>query len=282
MWLFTRFGFHPWDKVKENLEGKKYDAFVLYHIDDWPWICDTLMPKLKDEHGFKLYVHERDFELGLEIKDNIIKAINSSRRIIFIVTPEFVKSFWCSLEFLEATQKAFDERTNFLILALLKEIDDKDLEGKDRSILRLCMKTYTYAKVSDKWLWRKMLYAMTKVPLDQLKVQKNSQHDNNHLLDNQGPHNGGNDNDIKLDAAGGLGEDVPLLDVVLENSQNQNKNHGNDDVELLHGMEGPDDVPLLNVTIENNIMQGSLGDNNDVLVHDTEKIEGEDVPLLNM
>ena len=78
IWLYTRFRFHPWDKVWENLEEKGYDAFVSHFHEDWDWVLDTLMPKLEDECIFCLCVHDRDFDLGLQIKENITHAINSS------------------------------------------------------------------------------------------------------------------------------------------------------------------------------------------------------------
>ena len=112
IWLYTRFGFHPWNKVKENINEKEYDAFVSYNSNDWDWVLDSLMPQLEEEHGFKLCVHERDFDLGIEIKDNITKAIKLSRRTIVILMPEYAKSFWCNLEFLEAIVKAFNKQTN--------------------------------------------------------------------------------------------------------------------------------------------------------------------------
>ena len=49
IWLYTRFYFHPWNQVQENLEEKEFDAFVSHHHEDWDWVLDTLMPKLEDK-----------------------------------------------------------------------------------------------------------------------------------------------------------------------------------------------------------------------------------------
>ena len=173
IWLYTRFGFHPWDKVKENINEKEYDAFVSYHSNDWDWVLDTLMPQLEEEYGFKLCVHERDFDLGIEIKDNITKAINLSRRTIVILTPEYAKSFWCNLEFLEAKVKAFNEQANYVIVVLLKEVEHKNLDF----MLKLYMDTNTYVKFADNtdWFWKKLVYALPKVPIDKLKARNNEE-----------------------------------------------------------------------------------------------------------
>ena len=95
-------------------------------------------------------------------------AIQYSRRTILVLTPEFIKSGWCDLEFQAAHQRALEDRSNFLIVVLLKEVDHKDLD----ETLRLYMKTKTYVSVNDKWFWQKMLYAMPKVPIDKLKAQR--------------------------------------------------------------------------------------------------------------
>ena len=169
LWLFTRFGFHPWDRVKENLQEKNYDAFIAFCHDDDEWVFDTLRPKLEDEHGFHLCIHDRDFVPGAAITENIITAIESSRRVILVLTPNFVESKWCEYEFQLAHVRSVKEEKNFLIIAVLEEVDQENLD----KALKLYMETNTYLKFDDNrdWFWKKMIYAMPEVPIDQLKAQ---------------------------------------------------------------------------------------------------------------
>ena len=44
VWLHARFGFHPWDNVKENPEEKDYDAFVSFCRKDADWVLKTYYP----------------------------------------------------------------------------------------------------------------------------------------------------------------------------------------------------------------------------------------------
>jgi hypothetical protein len=44
---------------------------------------------LKKNQGFKLGLHERDFEAGKYIADNIIDVINRSKKIIFVISSSF-------------------------------------------------------------------------------------------------------------------------------------------------------------------------------------------------
>ena len=193
IWLFTRFGSHPWDKVKENIQEKDYDAFVSFCHKDVDWALKTLLLYLEaPQCGFHLCVHDRDFVPGVAIIKNIMTAIKYSQWTILVLTPDFIKSRWCDLQFQAAHKRALDDRSNFLIVVLLKEVDVKDLD----ETLQLYMKTDTYIAAEDRWFWQKMLYTMPNVPIDKLKaqhVQNNQNHNNiphdNYPLGNQAHYN---------------------------------------------------------------------------------------------
>ena len=188
IWLYTRFGFHPWDRVKENPQEKDYDAFVSFSCKDANWVLKTLLPHLEaPQYGFHLCVHDRDFVPGVAIIKNIMTAIECSRQTILILTPDFTKSGWCDLEFQAAHKRALDDRSNYLIVVLLKEVDEKDLD----ETLNLYMKTNMYVSVKDRWFWQKMIYSMYKVPNDILKAQQNEFNGNhNPPRDLDKPNNG--------------------------------------------------------------------------------------------
>ena len=171
IWLYTRFGFHPWDQSRENTDNKDYDAFVSFCHKDSRWVIGTLLPYLEaPQCGFHLCVHNRDFVPGVAITKNIMTAIEYSRRTILVLTPDFIKSGWCDLEFQAAHRKALDDRSNFLIVIILKEVGQKHLD----ETLKLYMKTKTYLTFDDTWFWQKMLYAMPKVPIDRIKSASGS------------------------------------------------------------------------------------------------------------
>ena len=167
--LCMKCGFHPWDKVKENPKLKDYDAFVSFCRKDKDWVFKTIMPKLEGEYGFHLCVHDRDFVPGAAITKNIMHAIDSSQRTILVLTPNFIKSVWCDLEFQAAHKRALKDRSNYLIVVVLREVDIKDLD----EMLKLYMETRTYVTAEDKWFWKKIVYAMPKIPIDKVKAQQN-------------------------------------------------------------------------------------------------------------
>ena len=84
----------------EPIEHYEYDAFISYSNadEDRTWVHFTLVPELEQKYGFKLCIHHRDFIGGWDIADNIKDAIVKSRKVIAIMSPDFIKSKWCSRE----------------------------------------------------------------------------------------------------------------------------------------------------------------------------------------
>ena len=75
----------------------KYDAFVSYSSADGDrqWVHLQLVKELEEKYGFRLCVHQRDFRAGPPIVDNITKAIQSSRKVLVVMSNSFLKSDWC-------------------------------------------------------------------------------------------------------------------------------------------------------------------------------------------
>ena len=68
----------------------KYDAFVSYSGLDQEWIDQVLIPNL--EPGYRLCLHERDFQLGRSITENIVDSIAKSQSCLIILSENYVKS----------------------------------------------------------------------------------------------------------------------------------------------------------------------------------------------
>ena len=97
----------------------EYDAFVSYNSRDELWITEELQPKLEDEFGLKLCLHERDFVLGSDIMEQITSAIENSRKTLFILSPNFLASTWCHWEMNLAHNRLLRTGQDVLMLAIL-------------------------------------------------------------------------------------------------------------------------------------------------------------------
>ena len=98
----------PYDDVI-MFNFKKYDAFVSYGHHDSAWVRQELLPRLEEGNPpFRLCLHERDFLVGEMVSDNITFAINTSRRMILLLSNAFLQSHWCHTEFILGYQKVSD------------------------------------------------------------------------------------------------------------------------------------------------------------------------------
>ena len=82
-----------------------YDAFISYSHTDWEW-----MKQFHDKvssMGFELCLDATDFIGGKGIAENVVNAIDSSRKVIFIITNNFLKSSWGSYEMEMTRMPAF-------------------------------------------------------------------------------------------------------------------------------------------------------------------------------
>lgn len=82
----------------EDRQNYKFDAFLSYADEERVFVIRDVIKKLEANDNFRLCIHERDFIPGCDIADNIVNAIHHSRKVIFIVTPSFLKSKWCIYE----------------------------------------------------------------------------------------------------------------------------------------------------------------------------------------
>ncbi|XP_072232709.1 toll-like receptor 2 [Leuresthes tenuis] len=136
-------------KSKDSLEALlSFDAFVSYSERDAGWVENFLVPELEepretDSQPLTLCLHKRDFIPGQWIVDNIMSAIERSRRTIFVLSENFVQSDWCRYELDFSHFWLFDAGGDAAILILLEPLA-KDNVPKRFCKLRKLMSSTTY------------------------------------------------------------------------------------------------------------------------------------------
>ena len=70
----------------------------------------------------RLCIHERDFELGNWIEENIVKAIEQSRKIILVISNNFLESNWCRFELEIARMQSLERGRNLVVPILLEDV----------------------------------------------------------------------------------------------------------------------------------------------------------------
>ena len=73
-WKYLKSLLNKYQEDNGDLTELKYDAFVCYSHRDYNWVVRILMPMLENNYGYKLCIHERDFEPGAFIDVNIMQS----------------------------------------------------------------------------------------------------------------------------------------------------------------------------------------------------------------
>lgn len=140
-YVFRSWFGEQWRRLREEEEKCMYDAFISYNSADEGWVMENLLPNLEGS-GFRLCLHHRDFEPGRNIVDNIVAAVYSSRKTVCVVSQNFLRSEWCSLEIQLASYRLFDEMQDVLLLVFLEYIQERQLSAFHRMRKVMLKKTY--------------------------------------------------------------------------------------------------------------------------------------------
>lgn len=84
--------------TNETDEKYTYDVFVSYCEENRQWVLDELIPNIEKDSEINICLHERDFEVGLSILENIISCMDRSKSLLLVVSEQFLLSHWCQFE----------------------------------------------------------------------------------------------------------------------------------------------------------------------------------------
>ncbi|XP_063405389.1 toll-like receptor 4 [Mytilus trossulus] len=104
---------------KELTQDYYYDAFISYSHTDLEWI-KQFHDKISNM-GFELCLDAKNFIGGKPIAENVLNAIDSSRKVIFVVTHNFLKSEWGSYEMEMTRMHAFQKGREDMVIVVVKD-----------------------------------------------------------------------------------------------------------------------------------------------------------------
>jgi len=78
-------------------QSHNYDVFISYSHKDADWVRGTLLPKL-ESHGFSVLIDFRDFRGGSFGIEEMQRGVLESRRVILVLTENYLKSDWTKFE----------------------------------------------------------------------------------------------------------------------------------------------------------------------------------------
>ncbi|XP_078689296.1 uncharacterized protein LOC144920812 [Branchiostoma floridae x Branchiostoma belcheri] len=101
----------------------RYDAFVSANQRDFPWVDEWVQQLESPPHNLKICVHHRDFKSGVPIADNIDWAVANSRKILIVLSQNFLSSNWCKVELKAAFEKALSDDKHCVLPMLKSECE---------------------------------------------------------------------------------------------------------------------------------------------------------------
>ena len=153
--------FHAHRQGYQEIEDYEYDAFILYsgQEEDRLWVHRVLVETLEKKYGMSLHIHLRDFPVGEYIANNVANAIEKSRKVVAVISPNFVRSQWC----VEEVHLAHTADPNKLILVLYKDVPF--IEAEVPPLLNYLLESKTYSEwvetpEAEKLFWRKLVHTL--------------------------------------------------------------------------------------------------------------------------
>ncbi|XP_052069608.1 toll-like receptor 4 [Mytilus californianus] len=115
--------------TEDNLNEYTYDAFISYSDEDRTFVTQDCIQNLEHDYNLRLCIHQRDFLPGQDITDNIINAIQNSRKTICIITRSFLDSYYCMFEYNMARMENVHSRKgkNVLFLVFYEKLLPEEL-----------------------------------------------------------------------------------------------------------------------------------------------------------
>ncbi|XP_046381324.2 toll-like receptor 4 [Haliotis rufescens] len=106
----------------ENDREYEYNAFISYANEDRDFALHMFIEKLEREGNLQLCLHHRDFIPGEPIAANILSAIQKSKFVIIVLSPNFLDSYWCRYEFEMARMEGLYTERNMVVLVKYQEV----------------------------------------------------------------------------------------------------------------------------------------------------------------
>ncbi|KAJ8921606.1 hypothetical protein NQ315_010514 [Exocentrus adspersus] len=194
VWLYSRYGvrlcsFRATAAKQFEDRDKLYDGFVCYSPKDEEWVVQALAAEL--EPKFQLCLHYRDLPHTAYIQHAapaVLEAAEASRRVILVLTRNFLQTEWSRFELRQALHEALKGRVFKLVILEEGPIPEAELDPE----LRLYLKTAERVRWGEKRFWEKLKYAMPSVE-PRGKINANYRRNiNNYTIDSRVVPNGTN------------------------------------------------------------------------------------------
>ncbi|XP_062586642.1 toll-like receptor 6 [Saccostrea cucullata] len=136
-----------WKGVMRNRTNTVYefDVFLSHSEHDYEWVTDILYEELTRQ-GIRVSLPEKDFLPGLSKAKEMLRCIDSSRKVMFVITEKFLESGWESYAVQMTVTHAFHNHKEQSIVVLMKDDISPAKMPKDLRYIWWCIEVI---KMSD-------------------------------------------------------------------------------------------------------------------------------------
>ncbi|KAL0830712.1 hypothetical protein ABMA28_002846 [Loxostege sticticalis] len=194
VWLYTNCGIRVFSFAGDFEDSEKlYDAYVCYSPKDEEFVIQSLAPKLEGGNpSYHLCLHYRDIPHHgaqyMQCAPPVIEAAEASKRIIIILTRNFMQTEWARYEFRQGLHDALKGCIHKLILIEECTVVPDAMCDPD---LRPYLKTGYRLRWDQKKFWENLRYAMPNSKGHKGRSHNYRKSINTYTLDSSVP-NGGN------------------------------------------------------------------------------------------
>ena len=148
--IHAKFSIHPFDRDECEGEHMLYDVFISSSYQDRLFAIDLV--RTLESRGYCVCYHEKDFLIGPSIASNICRAVVYSKRVVCILSNDFLKSPYCMYEFQAALHRNIETKRKRLIALLCNSMTVSKEIMSDEMFAFLSSHTYVKITEGDKWL----------------------------------------------------------------------------------------------------------------------------------
>ncbi|KAH1029320.1 hypothetical protein HUJ05_002579 [Dendroctonus ponderosae] len=189
VWLYSRYGvrlcnFRDSGSKQFDDGDKLYDAFVCYSPKDEEWVVHSLAAEL--EPKYQLCLHYRNMPNSSYSQHAVPEAAEASRRLIMVLTRNFLETEWARYELRQAFHEALKGRVYKLVIVEDGPFNEALLDPD----LRLYLKTAERVRWGERRFWERLKYALPSVD-SRGKINANYRRNiNNYTIDSRVVPNG--------------------------------------------------------------------------------------------
>ena len=145
----------------------QYDVFISFSSLDYQWVQDNLAPVL-DRKRISYCIHNRDFVVGKAIIENIADSVYNSRKVLAVVSKNYLASKFCREELEIALYRSTEMADSSLLLIRVDGVDQKCLPKTLRRRTFL-----DYSSPTERTDWEERLLKQIEFDGERSKVDTN-------------------------------------------------------------------------------------------------------------